>query len=103
MARLTLTDSDAQVRRWLVQEATRLDCTVKIDSMGNIFIKRAGEANNGKPMIAMGSHLDTQPRGGRYDGILGVIAGLEVLRTMAENDVRTTHDIGLVNWTKSVY
>jgi len=48
----------------------------------------------------MGSHLDTQPRGGRYDGILGVMAGLEALRTLQENGYKTNFDIGLVNWTK---
>jgi acetylornithine deacetylase/succinyl-diaminopimelate desuccinylase-like protein len=51
-------------------------------------------------MIAMGSHLDTQPRGGRYDGILGVMAALEVLRTMKENNFKTNYDVGIVNWTK---
>lgn len=53
-------------------------------------------------MTAMGSHLDTQPYGGRYDGILGVVAALEVLRTMHENDYETSFDVGIVNWTKYV-
>lgn len=51
-------------------------------------------------MTGMGSHLDKQPRGGRYDGILGVIAAFEVLRTLHENGFRTEHDIGAINWTK---
>lgn len=65
MCRLTLTESDKQVRDWLVEECKTLGCTIKIDQMGNIFATRAGKDPNRKP-IAMGSHLDTQPAGGRY-------------------------------------
>ncbi|PWY83338.1 amidase [Aspergillus heteromorphus CBS 117.55] len=99
MARLCLTDDDAKVRRWLIQEAEKLGCTTTIDQMGNLFARQPGSFRSPAPMIAMGSHLDTQPRGGRYDGILGVVAGLEVLRTMQERGFRTLYDIGLVNWT----
>lgn len=100
MARLTLTDDDACVRNWLASQVQELGCTLSIDEMGNMFARKAGQLKTGLPMIAMGSHLDTQPSGGRYDGILGVIAALEVLRTMQENDFETDYDVGLVNWTK---
>jgi acetylornithine deacetylase/succinyl-diaminopimelate desuccinylase-like protein len=100
MARLCLTDEDAQVRRWLQEEVETLGCTVTVDQMGNMFARQQGSLGSPAPMTAMGSHLDTQPRGGRYDGILGVLAGLEVLRTMRENGFQTKFDVGLVNWTK---
>lgn len=96
MARLCLTDDDAQVREWLTREIQKLGCS----QSRNMFARQSGRLQSSKPMIAMGSHLDTQPRGGRYDGILGVVAELEVLRTMRENGFQTSHDIGLVNWTK---
>ncbi|PYI09581.1 beta-alanine synthase [Aspergillus sclerotiicarbonarius CBS 121057] len=99
MARLCLTDDDAKVRRWLQDEAEKLGCMVTIDQMGNMFARQQGSLGSPAPMTAMGSHLDTQPRGGRYDGILGVLAALEVLRTMKEHGFRTNYDIGLVNWT----
>lgn len=103
MARLCLTDDDAKVRHWLREEVEKLDCTVTVDQMGNMFARQRGSLGSPAPMTAMGSHLDTQPRGGRYDGILGVLAALEVLRTMKENGFRTNFDIGLVNWTKYVF
>ncbi|RAH69747.1 M20 family metallo-hydrolase [Aspergillus aculeatinus CBS 121060] len=99
MNRLCLTDDDARVRRWLLDEAEKLGCTVTIDQMGNMFARQRGSLNSPAPMTAMGSHLDTQPRGGRYDGILGVIAALEVLRTMKDHGYQTRFDVGLVNWT----
>lgn len=100
MARLTLTDADAAVRRWLSDQVQLLGCSLHIDQMGNMFARQKGRLNSSAPMIAMGSHLDTQPRGGRYDGILGIMAALEVLRTMKENGYQTGFDVGLVNWTK---
>ncbi|KAL2826267.1 hypothetical protein BDW59DRAFT_171918 [Aspergillus cavernicola] len=99
MARLTLTDNDARVRNWFATEVEKLGCSLKIDQMGNMFARQKGKLNSSAPMIAMGSHLDTQPRGGRYDGILGVVAALEVLRTMKENHFQTNYNIGIVNWT----
>lgn len=65
-----------------------------------MFVRRTGSQKSAAPMIAMGSHLDMQPRGGRYDGILGIMAALVVLRTMNENGFQTNYDIGVVNWTK---
>ena len=100
MARLALTDDDAHVRRWFADEVKSLGYSLTVDQMGNMFAKRPGAGKVKAPMIAMGSHLDTQPRGGRYDGILGVMAGLEALRTLQENGYKTNFDIGLVNWTK---
>jgi acetylornithine deacetylase/succinyl-diaminopimelate desuccinylase-like protein len=101
MARLSLNDDDARVRHWLIDQAKALGCTVKVDQMGNIFCVRPGKTND-RPPVMMGSHLDTQPTGGRYDGILGVTAGLEVLRTLHDNDYQTEGPIGVVNWTKFV-
>lgn len=99
MARLSLNDEDKNVRDWFTHEATSLGCEVSIDQMGNMFAIRPGK-NVSAPPVMMGSHLDTQPTGGRYDGILGVNAGLEVLRTLRENNVQTEGNIGVVNWTK---
>ena len=99
MERLALTDADKTVRDWFVEEAKGLGCNVTVDEMGNIFAVRPGTKPDLPPIYA-GSHLDTQPTGGRYDGILGIMAGLEGLRVLQENDIRTSHPIGLVNWTR---
>ncbi|SPO07311.1 probable beta-alanine synthase [Cephalotrichum gorgonifer] len=99
MARLALSDADAQVRRWFADEAREIGCELTVDQMGNMFAKRRGRSRSPAPMTAMGSHLDTQPRGGRYDGILGVVAAMEVLRTLHERGYHTQYDIGAVNWT----
>ncbi|EGR49730.1 uncharacterized protein TRIREDRAFT_59549 [Trichoderma reesei QM6a] len=99
MSRLSLTDDDAQARRWFAEETQKLGCSLVVDQLGNMFASRRGATSNPTPMIAMGSHLDTQPRGGRYDGILGVVAAVEVLRTFEENGYQTHHDVGVVNWT----
>jgi acetylornithine deacetylase/succinyl-diaminopimelate desuccinylase-like protein len=99
MARLTLNDDDKKVRQWLTKELEDLDCEVTVDKIGNMFAVLPAEKNDLAP-IMMGSHLDTQPTGGRYDGILGVMAALEVLKTLKENGVQTKRPIGLVNWTK---
>lgn len=98
MNRLSLNDDDKKVREWFVNEMKGLGCKVLVDEMGNIFAIRAGE-NNDLPPIAVGSHLDTQPRGGRYDGIAGVQAGVEIMRTLVENDVNTYAPFAVVNWT----
>jgi len=70
---------------------------IKVDSMGNIFAVMDSELDG--PPIAMGSHLDTQPTGGRYDGILGVQAGLEVLRAVKESGYKTKHPLAVIVWT----
>jgi acetylornithine deacetylase/succinyl-diaminopimelate desuccinylase-like protein len=99
MARLALNDDDKKVREWLIQQVKAVGCSVTIDQMGNIFAVRPGR-NKTAPPVMMGSHLDTQPTGGRYDGILGVLAALEALRTIHESGYQTEGPIGLVNWTK---
>ncbi|KAJ1028611.1 hypothetical protein NDA16_001777 [Ustilago loliicola] len=93
MARLTLDENDATARRWLSDEAQKLGCTVTTDEMGNMFLIRPGKSS-GHP-TAMGSHLDTQPTGGRYDGILGIMAGLEALRTLNDNNIQTEYPVAL--------
>lgn len=102
MARLSLDASDKQVRDWFLQEAKSLGCKTRVDQMGNLFAIRPGK-NQDIPPVMMGSHLDTQPTGGRYDGILGVVSGLEVLRVLNDNDYQTQGSIGVVNWTKFVF
>lgn len=101
MARLSLNDDDRAVRLWLKEQAEAIGCTVTVDQMGNMFIVRPGRTN-GMPPVYIGSHLDTQMTGGRYDGILGVMAGLEALRTLHETGYETRGPMGLVNWTKWV-
>lgn len=98
MARLSLDDNDKKVRLWLIEQVKALGCSVQIDQMGNMFAVRPGK-KSGKPVM-MGSHLDTQPTGGRYDGILGVMAALEVLRTIHDEKYETEGPVGIVNWTK---
>lgn len=98
MARLAFSDADKQVRDWFVDTTRSLGCRVTIDAMGNIFAVRPGK-NPGPPTMA-GSHLDTQPAGGRYSGILGVLAGVEMLRVLHENNVQTEFPVGVVNWSR---
>ena len=98
ICRLTLTDLDRQVRDWLKAQCTALGCAVTVDEVGNMFARRAGK-NSNLPPVAIGSHLDTQPTGGKFDGPLGVLAGLEALRTLHDNERATNAPIELVNWT----
>lgn len=98
MARLSLNDADKQVRDWFRQTVESLGCRYSVDQMGNQFAVRPGKNQNAPPVM-MGSHLDTQPTGGRYDGILGVNAGLEALRVLHEHNVQTEGGVGVVNWT----
>ncbi|WVT76981.1 Zn-dependent hydrolase (plasmid) [Sinorhizobium chiapasense] len=98
VTRLTLTEEDRQVRDWFVGECRALGCSVEVDGIGNIFATYPGE-DMALPTIAVGSHLDTQPQGGRFDGILGVLAGVEILRTLKETSTRLRHPLTVVNWT----
>jgi beta-ureidopropionase / N-carbamoyl-L-amino-acid hydrolase len=98
ICRLTLTDHDLKVRQWLQARAEALGCTVTRDDMGVMFARREGQRRDVAP-IAIGSHLDTQPTGGKFDGALGVLAALEVLRTLQEAGYETFAPIELVNWT----
>jgi len=97
MSRLALTDADKEARDWFVTTAKELDCKVYVDAMGNTFAIRKGR-RSGPPTYA-GSHLDTQPSGGRYDGILGVHAGVEMLRVFKEHKIETEYPVGVINWT----
>ncbi len=96
--RLTLTDTDRQVRDWFVRECQAAGSTVTVDEMGNIFARRPGK-DSSLPPIAIGSHLDTQPTGGKFDGVYGVLSGLEILRTLNEADYTTNAPLEVVSWT----
>ncbi len=96
--RLTLTDEDKQARDLYVSWLEELNLEITVDEMGNIFGKRAGK-NNELPPVMSGSHIDSQPKGGRFDGILGVMGPLEVLRTLHENNVETERPIIICDWT----
>jgi N-carbamoyl-L-amino-acid hydrolase len=96
--RLTLSEEDKAVRDWFRAACEGLGCAVSIDAVGNMFAIRPGRDMT-RPPIAMGSHLDTQPTGGKFDGVLGVLAGLEALRTLQSAGYETTAPIALVNWT----
>ena len=96
--RLTLSDEDKQGRDLFVQWCEAAGCTVSIDRLGNIFARRPGKDNN-LPPVGVGSHLDTQPHGGKYDGVFGVLAGLEIIRTLNDHNTETTAPVEVVSWT----
>jgi N-carbamoyl-L-amino-acid hydrolase len=96
--RLTVSDEDKLVRDWFKAECEKLGCAVRIDSCGNMFATRPGRRSDLAP-IAMGSHLDTQPTGGKFDGVLGVLGALEAMRTMVDMGYETNAPTMIVNWT----
>jgi N-carbamoyl-L-amino-acid hydrolase len=96
--RLTVSDEDKKVRDWFKAECEKLGCRVEVDEVGNMFAIRPGKRSDLLP-IAMGSHLDTQPTGGKFDGVLGVLGGLEAMRTLVDMGYETNAPIMLVNWT----
>ena len=96
--RLTLTDLDKQARDLFVELAEEAGCSIKIDSMGNIFARRSGEDNTLNPIL-IGSHIDSQPLGGKYDGIYGVLAALEVIYSLNDHKIKTDRPIDVVSWT----
>jgi N-carbamoyl-L-amino-acid hydrolase len=98
VCRLALTAADTAGRALLISWASRLGLTAEIDPIGNLFISREGSEPDALP-VWTGSHLDTQPTGGKYDGIYGVLAGLEVLEGFAERGIATRRPIELVVWT----
>jgi N-carbamoyl-L-amino-acid hydrolase len=98
ICRLTLTELDREVRDWFKAQARALGCTVTVDDMGSMFARRPGQRAD-IPPIAIGSHLDTQPTGGKFDGALGVLAALEALRTLHRAGYETFAPIEVVNWT----
>lgn len=95
--RLALTDEDRDARNLLRTWFEDADLTVRIDDFGNMVGRREGTQN--LPPVIIGSHLDTVPMGGRYDGTLGVLAGLEVVRALNDTSIETAHPIEIVNWT----
>lgn len=96
--RLTLTDLDKQARDLFVSLAKKAGCSIKIDAMGNIFARRSGEDNRLNPVL-IGSHIDSQPLGGKYDGIYGVLAALEVVYSLNDHNIKTDRPIDVVSWT----
>lgn len=96
--RQTLTDEDRDGRLLFTKWCNEAGLTMQIDTMGNMFARLDGTENQ-LPPVVMGSHLDTQPTGGKYDGVLGVLAGLEVIRTIRDLGIKTRHPIEIVNWT----
>ena len=95
--RQTLTDADSAGRHLFAGWCRDAGMTMGVDTMGNMFATRAGTED--LPPVYMGSHLDTQPTGGKYDGVLGVLGALEVIRTMNDLGLRTRHPIVVTNWT----
>ena len=96
--RQALTDADQQGRELFTRWVRDAGCSVQIDEVGNIFAARAGSDPSAAPVL-MGSHLDTQPTGGRFDGVYGVMAGLEVIRTLNDQRVQTRRPIEVASWT----
>lgn len=96
--RLTLSDEDKKARDLFVKWLKELDLEITVDEMGNIFGRRPGKKNDLAPVMS-GSHIDSQPKGGRFDGILGVMGALEVMRTLHENKVQTERPFVIVDWT----
>jgi beta-ureidopropionase / N-carbamoyl-L-amino-acid hydrolase len=96
--RQTLTDADSEGRHLFQRWCEAEGMSMGVDTMGNMFATRAGEDGSALP-VYMGSHLDTQPTGGKYDGVLGVLGALEVVRTMNDMGIKTKHPIVVTNWT----
>ncbi|ETX30151.1 Zn-dependent hydrolase [Roseivivax isoporae] len=96
--RQTLTDADAEGRALFRRWCEAAGCTMGLDGLGNMFAERAGTDPDALP-VYVGSHLDTQPTGGKYDGVLGVLGGLEILRTLDDLGIRTRRPIVVTNWT----
>jgi N-carbamoyl-L-amino-acid hydrolase len=96
--RQTLTDDDAKGRALFQEWCEAAGCTMGLDTMGNMFARFEGTDPDALP-VYVGSHLDTQPTGGKYDGVLGVLGGLEILRSLNDLGVKTKHSIVVTNWT----
>ena len=96
--RLAASKEDGQARDYVVAAACEIGCTIRIDALGNTFLRRAGADANAKAIL-IGSHLDSQPLGGKYDGIYGVMAGLELLRVLHDTNTETKHSIEVAVWT----
>ena len=96
--RLTLTDADKEARDLFAVWTNEAGLDLRIDEMGNMFARRAGRENDAPPAMA-GSHLDSVPNGGRFDGSLGVLAALEAVKTLNDQNITTRRPIEIVNWT----
>ncbi len=96
--RQTVTDEDGEGRRLFQKWCEEAGCTMGVDQMGTMFMTRPGSDPDALP-VYVGSHLDTQPTGGRYDGVLGVLAGLEIVRSLNDLGIKTKHPIVVTNWT----
>jgi len=98
VCRLALTDLDRDGRDLFVRWAKEAGCTITVDRMGNVFARRAGKDNTLTPVVT-GSHADSQPTGGRFDGIYGVLGGLEVIRSLNDHGIETDRPVEVVIWT----
>ena len=96
--RQTVTDEDGEGRKLFQKWCEDAGCTMGVDQMGTMFMTRPGTDPDALP-VYVGSHLDTQPTGGRYDGVLGVLAGLEIVRSLNDLNIKTKHPIVVTNWT----
>ena len=96
--RVALTDADRDGQVLFIAWAEAAGCTVTRDRIGNVFAERPG-ADPSRPAVFVGSHLDTQPNGGRFDGPYGVLAGLEIVRTLADHDLQTVAPLVVVSWS----
>ena len=96
--RQTVTDEDAEGRALFQKWCEDAGCTMGVDEMGTMFMRREGADPDALP-VYVGSHLDTQPTGGKYDGVLGVLGGLEIVRTLNDLGIKTKHPIVVTNWT----
>lgn len=97
VARETLTEIDLQARRYLIDRARALGCSVEVDDCANLFFRRAGRQD--LPPVLTGSHVDTQPVGGKLDGAYGIVAGLEVLQALQDAGLQTERPVEVVVWT----
>src|ERR1700742_1395716 len=96
--RLTLGPEDKQVRDWFRNACEAAGLDVHVDTLGSMFALRKGR-DMSKPPVGLGSHLDTQPTGGKFDGVLGTLAALEVVRTLDDAGIETEMPICIVHWT----
>ena len=96
--RQTLTDEDGEGRKLFQKWCEEAGCAMGVDQMGTMFMRREGTDPDALP-VYVGSHLDTQPTGGKYDGVLGVLSGLEIVRTLNDLGIKTKHPIVVTNWT----
>jgi N-carbamoyl-L-amino-acid hydrolase len=98
VCRVALSDEDKVGRDLFIDWCRAADCEITVDQIGNIFARRGG-SNSDLPVVLAGSHLDSQPTGGKFDGAYGVLAALEVVDTLNDLDLTTTHPVEIVSWT----